>query len=587
MTREMTTPAARPRSGLPGGRGSWLVGVVAMALAACHPPPGARDPGASREAAPRLLITIVVDQLPAWLAESRWPALPETGGFARLRREGLTVHELRYDHAVTDTAPGHAALYTGAVPRRSGIFANEVLGDDGKPRSILLDATTHVVDVRGATLERAGSSLARLRVETLADALVTTTPGARVYSFSLKDRGALPAAGRHPTVALWLDVASDSFVTSTAFPAPPAWAAPLADRAALVAARAGGWTLDDADRRFVAAHATTPDDQPGEGDLAGLGRTFPHAVGSTKALRATPIGDRVLFALARAALVEIGARGAAPPTLLALSLSSNDYVAHVFGPQSWEAWAAALELDRQLAALLDEADRAVGTNGYAVLLTSDHGGGALPEVSPQLAGVTCPPTPAAATDPWERACRPRRRLMPAEAVAALEAAATTAVGPGPWAAGFAEPYIYLTPRGRALAGGARARFLRAIAAALRPLGIAEVVDARQDAAPCRPGDGLDDLVCRAIDPTGPGDLYLVVDNGAFFDPDVARGAGTSHGSPYLYDRAVPLLVRAPGRVPAGQERRGPVAFATFARTAAALLGIRLPAGAGTGEDLAP
>ena len=119
---------------------------------------------------PRLLMTIVIDQLPAWLAAARWPMLPEDGGFARLRREGLTA-ELRYDHAVTDTAPGHAALYTGAVPRDSGIFANEVLGDDGKPRSILLDDASRVVDVRGARGDRPGSSLARLRVETLADAL--------------------------------------------------------------------------------------------------------------------------------------------------------------------------------------------------------------------------------------------------------------------------------------------------------------------------------------------------------------------------------------------------------------------------------
>ena len=66
---------------------------------------------------------------------------------------------------------------------------------------------------------------------------------------------------------------------------------------------------------------------------------------------------------------------------------------------------------------------------------------------------------------------------------------------------------------------------------------------------------------------------------------LAPGAGTSHGSPYLYDRAVPLLVRAPGRVKAGVVRTRPVAFMAFARTAAALLDIPPPAAAAPGEDL--
>ena len=66
--------------------------------------------------------------------------------------------------------------------------------------------------------------------------------------------------------------------------------------------------------------------------------------------------------------------------------------------------------------------------------------------------------------------------------------------------------------------------------------------------------------------------------GDVLDPDLAVGRGTNHGSPYLYDRAVPLVVRAPGRVPAGATRTAPTSYAAFARTAAALLGVREPAG---------
>ena len=73
-----------------------------------------------------------------------------------------------------------------------------------------------------------------------------------------------------------------------------------------------------------------------------------------------------------------------------------------------------------------------------------------------------------------------------------------------------------------------------------------------------------------------GDFYLVAAPGTFFDPDLAEGRGTNHGSPYLYDRAVPLIVRAPGRVPAGMTVTQPTSFATFARTAASLLAIPEP-----------
>ena len=94
-----------------------------------------RGRGAPR--APPWLVTIVVDQLAAWMADERWPALPSDGGFARLQREGLNVRELRFAHSVTETAPGHAALYTGAVPRATGIVSNDVLGPDGKKASSL------------------------------------------------------------------------------------------------------------------------------------------------------------------------------------------------------------------------------------------------------------------------------------------------------------------------------------------------------------------------------------------------------------------------------------------------------------------
>ena len=575
-----------------------LIGAAGGCAVRAPPPPARAAGGATTTpGAPRVLVTIVVDQLAAWVARERWPELPANGGFARLRREGLTVHELRYLHAATDTGPGHSALYSGAVPRVSGIYGNDVIrSPDGKPTSILEDPGTQLlVAGRSAPVAKPASSLAPLAVETLADALLARDGAAAVFSFSLKDRGALFAGGRRPTLALWFDPGEEAFVSSTAFTdALPDWVTPVGGARAVRAAWAASWGLLDAG--WVAAHATTADDQAGEGNYAGLARTFPHTIGSAKALRATPIGDELLFALARAALAH--AAPAPHPTLLALSLSSNDYIGHIYGPDSWEAWDELLRLDQGLGRLLAFLDGAVGSDGYAVMLTADHGIGALPELQGAARERACrrtaPPDDARDQSAPRPACAAGQRIQQEQVAETLEQTARRLLGGEPgggrWIAGVADPWVFFTARAANLDGAARARLTQAAAAALAGSGIVQVVDARAPAAPC-PAAGEESiaaLVCRSLPPrptAGGPDLYLVAGRGSFFDARYTPGQGVHHGSPYLYDRAVPLLVRAPGRVAAGRVRDTPVAFTAFARTAASLLGIPPPAAAGEGEDL--
>ena len=618
--------------------------VAAPAVAPAPPPPPGPPGGRP------LVVSIVVDQLAAWIADERFPQLPEDGGFARLRREGLYVEDLRFTHAVTDTAPGHAALYTGRVPRESAIVANETLAGPGQPaRSILADDQAKEVGATAGKLDHPGSSLARLppEVETVADRFVAEVAGAQVFSFSLKDRGALFAAGRRAELALWLDPELGELVTSSFFPPPPAWVAAAAGKDAVTALAREGWALDGLELAWVQGHAETPDAQEGEGDYAGLGVTFPHAIGSAKALRATPLGDRLLFGLARAAVD--AARANQRPTLLALSLSAHDYVAHVFGPHSWEAWDELYRLDRALGEFLSFLDRSVGPMGYSVILTADHGSAALPELSETAKDPWCAAVQRAgdsrdraggsqdraggsqdreggsqdraggsrdrtggsqdraggsqdraggsqdraggSQDRWQRGCGRRHRIVPRDLLPELEKAANGALGRGrppeqKWIAGLAEPYLYLSPKARALSAADRTRLLHALASVLRPAGIQHVIDPHQSTAPCsHDGTEPNDLICRATRSDSDGDLYLLVDRGVFFDPALAVGKGASHGSPYLYDRAVPLLVRAPGRVAAGQVDQAPTSFATFTKTLTSLLGVRpLPSDWG-GEDL--
>jgi hypothetical protein len=559
-----------------------------------------------------VVVSLVVDQMAAWIAAERWPELPATGGFARLRREGTWLRDVRYAHAVTDTAPGHSALYTGAVPRASGIVANEVIDAGGAPGgarvSLLRDPLTAMVDATGAHRDVPGSSIAALRVETVADRLRAARPDAWVVSLSLKDRGAIFAGGRAPTAAVWFDPKRDRFVTSSAFAASlPRWAAPPPHPAT--------WEL--LDPAWVSAHAATPDAQEGEGDVDGFGTIFPHAFAAAKspghALRTSPFADDALLAMALGALdadrtpsssSSSRSAGRPYPSLIAVSLSANDYIGHTFGPDSWEAWDELRRLDAALARFFDALDARLGPAGWAAVLAADHGTTTMPEAArvprarPWCDGAG---TSAAKSDRWQRACGPVGRILPDDLAVTLRATAERVLGKGdgkgetrePWIAGVADPYVIFTDAARAL-DATRGEALRAALTKdlLARTEIARVIDVRglPPRCPEESDDSVDALVCRATpvrvgEAAAGGDLYMVARPGSFFDPSVVVGKGSSHGSPYLFDRAVPMLARAPGLVEAGRVVDTPVSFRVFARTLASLLGVEAPGAARGAPDL--
>lgn len=583
-----------------------LAGCGEAAPARVAPPPAqssSSTAAADAAAAPArtssrepVVVTIVVDQLSAWVAASRWPELPEDGAFARLRREGTYVKNLRYAHAVTDTAPGHAALHTGKPPSESGIFANELSVARGGRVSILRDDQTRLVSA-DPTQSGEGSSAARLRADTVADRLRAARPEAFIVSVSLKDRGAILPAGKSPTWVLWFDSRLGRFVTSTAFGGSfPKWAVPIGDVGAVESARAVPWEPTDA--AWLARKAATPDDQPGEGDLDGLGTTFPHHARTAAAFRALPASDAMILALVKAAVD--AEHDPARPTLLSISLSASDVVGHVFGPDSWEAWDQLRKLDASLGAFLDALEAKVGP--VVVMLSGDHGNVSMPEAAPRAvpcakgepasstpkAGSRSPST-AESSDAYARPCTPGvERLEPDALQAELRAATAKVLGEGEWVRGLADPYVYLSDAAKSLEGAKREKLDRTVRTVLAAhKGVAEVYDVRMLASSCptvlsaakrvpdraREDAPLLTLVCRSVPKDASGDYYVVPKPGSFFDAEIVRGKGSSHGTPYLYDRTVPLLVRARGQLGEGVVVTEPVDFSVFAALEARFLGL--------------
>lgn len=551
-----------------------------LGLAACRastPRPDATSPtgGAASARAPRpprIVVAVVVDQLAAWIADERFAMLPRSGGFARLAREGTWIRELRYEHAITETAPGHAALFTGLPPERTGIVANEVRGPGGALQSVLRDASTRVIGPAGPG-DRTSSSIAKLRVTTVADVVKKAAPDRLVVSLSLKDRGAIFGGGRTPDATLWFDASSGTFVTSTAFASVyPAWAT-AGDAGAVRAAIAADWIAPG----LPAPPFIAPDDAAGEGDLEGFGTRFPHRFASARApfeaLRASPAGDALLVDLAHQA---IGAATAAKrPLLLSLSLSSHDYVGHVFGPSSLEAWDELNRLDAQLARLMQRLDERVGREGWAMVLSADHGIQPTPEGPAQ--GTTCVQG-RAPDDP--RPCAARRRVSHVALHDALEAEAQKAFGPGKYIEAIVDPYLFLSPTAEKLPPRERARLVLLLVRWLeQDAGFLRAIDVRALPPSCPPAsdERVEALVCRSVVRGEGGDLYLVPQPGVMFGRNYVDEVGSVHGTPYLHDRAVPLFVRAPSRIGAGETRPGPVGPNAYARTVADLLGVTWPA----------
>ena len=152
---------------------------------------------AAQSAPPTLVVQITVDQLrPDYL--DRWSS-QFTGGLARLLKQGAFFSNATHDHATTETAPGHATLWSGRYPSHTGVVLNELGVAD--PQSPLLFG-------RGG-----GASPYRFRGSALFDWMRTRDQFSRALSVSRKDRGAILPLGRAKQQVYWYSL-DGRFTTS-------------------------------------------------------------------------------------------------------------------------------------------------------------------------------------------------------------------------------------------------------------------------------------------------------------------------------------------------------------------------------------
>ena len=162
---------------------------------------------------PKLVVGMVVDQMryDYWY---RYYDKYSENGFKRLLKQGFNCRNHHYHYALTVTAAGHAAVYTGSMPAISGIVGNEWY-DQKLGRSVYCveDSTTKTV---GSTNATAGKmSPKNMLVSTVTDQLrIGTNFKSKVVGVAIKDRGSILPAG-HTGDAYWFDSKTGNWITST------------------------------------------------------------------------------------------------------------------------------------------------------------------------------------------------------------------------------------------------------------------------------------------------------------------------------------------------------------------------------------
>ena len=481
--------------------------LVAAPLAAQDAPPAAAP---AKAPPPKLVVVISVDQFSADLfAEYRNRF---TGGFKRLL-DGAVFPAGFQSHAATETCPGHSTIMTGDRPTRTGIIANEWYEWTGpRPGSIYCAEDPS----KGSAKDYVASDI-HLRVPTLGERMKDADPDVRTVSIAGKDRAAIMMGG-HRVDQLWFWRDGKGFISYAGRAEPAAVTAANAATKAEIAKPGAAFAEPDwckpVDRAMVA-----------NGQTVGAGR-FERAANVEPKWKASPAFDSAIVGLATTMVRDMKLGHGKSTDILTIGASATDYVGHTYGTEGSEMCIQLANLDQTLGKLFAALDK-TGVD-YVVALTADHGGNDIPE-------------------------RERERAMPMADRVALALTPKT-VGEviakdmgltGRILYGVTNGDVWIDPT---LTGDQRAKVLAAAVAHYRadPQVAAVYTQAEIAAAPLPEGppEGWTLLQREraSFDPSRSGDFVV------FLKPRITAippgdypGAVATHGSPWDYDRRVPIL----------------------------------------------
>jgi hypothetical protein len=433
-------------------------------------------------------------------------------------------------------------------PARNGVPANvwrEERGGELHLVENVLDTTERVLGNESYY----GSSPRILFRQGIGDWVAAADDRSRVVSLSAKDRGSILLTGQLKGDFYWFDPVGGRFVTSTYYRDEyPAWIEAFNNRFQQSLSADTVWASTVPGE---AAHLSGGDTASYERD--GIHTFFPHRYreeadtteesGQFYWWELTPMLDAAVLDLARTAVRALELGGGEQLDYLAVSLSQTDRVGHEFGPLSREQMDNLLRLDRELGMFFDFLDDQVGTDRYLVGFASDHGSAIVPE---RLREMGLEGTRLAAEDRVLMESRIGEAIREAQARAADSSTRDE------------DPLAYVIDR-------------------LQDLPFFGPAYSVAQLQMTEPPDSFRTLFRNSYVPGRMGGILSRIGIESWWGENVLDWNweyGTTHGSPYLYDRHVPFILMGSGIEPGRIDLR--VATVDMAPTLAHLVGVPFP-----------
>lgn len=331
----------------------------------------------AQPARPKLMVGLMVDQM-RWDYLYRFANRYGEGGFKRLLKDGFSCENTLINYIPTFTAIGHSSVYTGSVPSIHGIAGNDwIIQSTGQSMYCTQDDFVEGV----GTSEREGKQSPRnLLTSTMTDELkLATNFQSKVIGISIKDRGGILPAGHFADAAYWFEAKSGDWISSTFYMEQlPEWVNSFNKQGLPERYLKEDWHPLYPIETYTQSIA---DDNPYEGKWPGeASPTLPRKTSEImkdvgyELLKTTPQGNKFTLDFAKAAIEKenLGKNPTGNTDFLCVSLSSTDYIGHLYSLSAIEIEDTYLRLDQEIEAFLRYLDEHVGEGEYTLFLTADH-----------------------------------------------------------------------------------------------------------------------------------------------------------------------------------------------------------------------
>lgn len=481
---------------------------------------------------PKLAINIIVGGMKA-TDLTRYSDNFTAGGFSRLISEGTTFTECYLDFIPTLDQTALSTIATGTLPSTHGISSHLWFDrtSNNKQISLYKDANDKL-------------TADHFIAQTLAEAVIESAEGAMAVTLAHNFASAMSLAGRS-SECYWLDN-TGNWTTAEPYQMLPKWVSihnEVGFNSIFVSDR---WHGKFAKNKY---HNKTATDIAVY-DIYSKPKNNNKKLSTTlaEALATTPAGNGAIFELAKKCIEQMFENKENNECkLLNICLDTPRDIAAKYGPNSIEYEDMLYCLDATIAEFLAFVDKQVSDKNYIVTLTSDHGMG-------------------------KSVSENQEYFNPEQSEVILNAFLSAKYGQGSWVLDCSRGNIYLN-RDLIYAHKLSLEQVQNEAAtfALQFRGVANAVTATALQGGQMP-EGAPKLMQNSFYPRRSGDIvYSLQPN--YYEQDSGKKAYS--GSPFGYDRHIPLIIRGGGFL-AGRISEQRVSSTAIAATIASALGLEDP-----------